>query len=230
MTRKGCASYKNLTYQQRLALFDENEGLVYHIATRYKCHENLREDMIQEGKLGLWLAICDLDKYNPKKGALSRWLGWGITRRIGEFTWAAANNSGLSAGPRVVQTVMSRNSKEDGVISGRDEDARLLSKSFSLDSPLCDEGKKQVFFLDRFGAEDEQYDGMNDAVKRLLSKLGSEDSDLLVRRFGIGCEPQTFDEIGKAYGLTPQAIGLRLKKVLEKIREMSGTAMLAIYL
>lgn len=76
-------------------------------------------------------------------------------------------------------------------------------------------------YISTTGKEPSAYDVLEDkeSLQRLataVSKLGKRDADVIRRRFGIDCEPQTLLEIAedKAYGVTK-----------ERVRQIEGEAM-----
>ena len=217
--------YKKLTREQQLEIFDNNRGLVSHIAKRYKCHEYLYDDMIQAGFVGLWRGIKELDKYNPNKSSLSTWLGWYIMTELGNFSYKAANNSGLSGAMRYA---MKRNGGYDDAES--EEDRRLFSTAVSLDAPLDSHDNDEATIAETISCEDEYDDGLSEAVKKLLSALNDRDRDCVVRNFGIGCEPQTKKDIAKDYGVSGSTIGNWISAALEQLRDQPGTSSLLVYL
>lgn len=222
--------YKNLTHEQKLQLFEINKRLVFHIAKRYKCHENMYCDMIQAGYEGLWKGICSLDKYDPLKAKLSTWLGWYIQNELGEFTYYQANNSGLSACATTVKRAMNNHERDD-FESMSEAKRRLFRFAFSLDKPLERDDSDSMTFAEVFvGGEDEFYDGMSEAVQELLSGLKPKQREVIVKYYGIGCDSHTFRELGAEYGVSYQRIWQIRDEALEALRDMPGVEELAVYL
>lgn len=57
----------SFTYDERLKLFDENQGIVYTVVYKHWGRKYVpEEDLLQEGLMNLWLIT---DKYNPESGA-----------------------------------------------------------------------------------------------------------------------------------------------------------------
>jgi DNA-directed RNA polymerase specialized sigma24 family protein len=57
------------------------------------------------------------------------------------------------------------------------------------------------------------------AVRTLLRSLPRQDADLIRKRFGIGCRPRTQLELSAPLDITRAAVGQRVTRVLERLRE-----------
>lgn len=74
------------------ALMRQHEGLVHHILRRQVCGDVAYDDLLQEGRIGLWQAILHFD---PQRGvAFSTYAGVAIQRRI----WRAAKRTDCPQG------------------------------------------------------------------------------------------------------------------------------------
>ena len=67
----------------------QHAGLVHHVLRRQVCGDAAYDDLLQEGRIGLWQAMLHFD---PQRGvAFSTYAGVAIQRRI----WHAAKQAGL---------------------------------------------------------------------------------------------------------------------------------------
>lgn len=74
------------------ALMRRHEGLVHHILRRQVCGDAAYDDLLQEGRIGLWQAIAHFD---PQRGvAFSTYAGVAVQRRI----WRAAKQTDCPQG------------------------------------------------------------------------------------------------------------------------------------
>ena len=61
--------------------------------------------------------------------------------------------------------------------------------------------------------------GMNaEQIEAALKSLTPRQAEIVRRRFGFGCEPQTLEQIGQALGVCREAIRLALRRSLRKLR------------
>ena len=140
-----------MTYDERLKLFEDNIALPYHIAGRFKCPEEDREDMIQEGLLAMWQATATFD---PERGIrFTTFAGTAISRRYGKFTTHAWNSSGLSASDRTIETAYQSIQAGDAPMKYR----RLYQTAISTESTITGKdgktAKKNVRICKKCGAE-----------------------------------------------------------------------------
>ena len=59
-------------------------------------------------------------------------------------------------------------------------------------------------------------------LRSVLSMLTDRQRDIICRRFGIGCEPETLEEIGTSYGVTRERIRQLEVKAMERLRLLLG--------
>ena len=217
-------SYKHLTKEQQLDVFEKNRGLVYKIARRYQCSESLHEDMIQEGMYGLWEGVLSLDKYDPKKSKLSTFLGWYVQNRLGDFTWKGSNRSGLSACPDTMESAW----KEKDSPNADTAKATLVSPALSLDAPAKDH--EDTLVSNSVGIWDKYDYGLSDEIEKYLGKLCRSKRTMIEQKYGIGCEPKSRQEIGDGFGKTPKNVDAQISVGLKQIQEMPGSSALLFYL
>ena len=71
---------------------------------------------------------------------------------------------------------------------------------------------------------------MQYAVRKAVTALPPRERDVLVLRFGIGCVPQTLEEIGARLGVTRERVRQIQERGLTRLRCAKNTAMLAPFL
>ena len=219
------AEYKNLTHEQQLEVFDANKGLVYHIAKRYKCPDDMYEDMLQEGFYGLWKAIKNLDKFDPEKSSLSTWLGWGIMGEMGHFTYKASNKSGLSGSiERAIRNNCDPHNPKNEV------ERRLFSTATSLYAPADLHNSDGATVADVVGCDDKYDDGLKESIAKLLSSLDDNMREIIVRIYGIGCDPEKQNQICKEYGVSTSTLNRWKMTALEELRNQPDASNLLVYL
>jgi len=56
------------------------------------------------------------------------------------------------------------------------------------------------------------------ALRQALEGLDPEDRELITQRYGYEGAPQTLAELGRARGLTPEAVRLRIEKIKKRLK------------
>ncbi len=56
------------------------------------------------------------------------------------------------------------------------------------------------------------------ALRNALDRLDPEDRELITQRYGYEGAPQTLAELGRARGLTPEAVRLRIEKIKKQLK------------
>jgi RNA polymerase sigma factor (sigma-70 family) len=92
------------------ALMRRHEGLVHHVLRRQVCGDAVYDDLLQEGRIGLWQAIVHFD---PQRGvAFSTYAGVAIQHRI----WRAARYTGQPGSePSAADSLDARAEAEENV-------------------------------------------------------------------------------------------------------------------
>jgi RNA polymerase sigma factor (sigma-70 family) len=85
--------------------------------------------------------------------------------------------------------------------------------------PLDDE-EKALQIPDPSPSPDESAEAADTAldVVAALEKLRPKTAEMVRAYYGIGCDPQTFAEVGKAHGVSPQSAQQTIARGLEKLR------------
>ncbi len=230
-----------MTPEAKQKMFLDNRWLVNHIAGRYKCPEQDREDMLQEGYLALWRAI-DSESFDPKKGTFATFAGKCIERQMGDFVSEAFNNSGLSAGADTLKRVGRAAAKSKSKVgeinpsiwleeTGYDRQTsstnawRLTIERASLDAPInIHDSDDDATLLNFYGATEDDYDFMtvNNAalLRAFINLLPEHEKEAICLNYGIGCEQMTMREIARIKGRSQTAILHRVNSAKKHLREM----------
>jgi len=235
-------------------LFVSNLRLVVSIAKKYVIkNTNLTFlDLFQEGCLGL---IKSIDKFNPNLGYhlstyASCWIRQKITRAIAEqgrmikipVHWSTELYSykmtmeklaqELNRMPTTKEIANEMNKTEEEIFTLRKYENDVSSINMHIG---CDEETElEDFIVDEENLIEEEIENtvLRQDVKNALikSKLNILEIDFLKMNFGLdGNRPMTFEEIGKKYGITRQAVEQKIKRILKKLRNSSYILDLKVY-
>lgn len=176
---------------------EEHLGLVRSVVGRFRSNINADdvEDAIQEGCIGLATA---LSRYDGRCKVSTYAYPW-IKKFVREFVHARGTVHGTPYGRRAHPEI-------------------AWPTRVSLDSKdQRGNGHPELPVADRVAAGNAALD-----VSRLLGMLGEYDANLLRRRWGIGCDPETLDEIGKSLGRTREAIRRRELRAFWRLQRAAG--------
>jgi len=219
------------------------QPLISQIVRRYRRGTILRQDLLQEGNIGLLKAI---ERFDAKKGErFSIYASWWIRQ---EITRAIIYQGSVVRLPvRVfrkvnqIKNLKERISQEQG---NEPSDAQLAHFSDLTSSEISHLQKVTPIILsleagkanddDRVPLEiaDPTYSNLQieylekecikDRVKDLLSCLDQREANIVKRRFGIEFRaPQTLDEIGKFYNLSRERIRQIEAKAIKKMEQFA---------
>ena len=212
-----------------------NLGLhrVLEIAKAHVGYGVLLLDLIQEGSLGLWQAVCSYreGEYPPHR---DRWIRFYIAKAVA--LQARANGVGqklrtaledyravderllseLGRNPTLeeIAQAMHISPEEAAAVKKLLDDARLLAQAKKQPEPEeeAEAGEQAV--------EDTAYFRMRQRIMDLLSVLDETDARLLTLRFGLeGGMPLSPEETGKRLGLTPDEVVAKEAAALSLLRE-----------
>lgn len=208
--------------EARRRFMEANVGLVLSIASKMRAPNHVdRQDMVQDGMLGLERAI---DKFDGRKGyKFSTYATWWIRQSI---------QRGLEHTTGSIRIPTHRASELNVALAACDGDYSKLSPMLatvaaranvaSLDRPVL-EGAGS---LGDVVADDTGDPGLvvtdsaeRVAVLRLLGQLDHSTRRAIVRRFGLdGTEPATYAEIGSELGVGGEAVRRRILRALGQMR------------
>ena len=225
-------------------LITANLMLVVKIASDFRrAYQNMM-DLIQEGNIGLMLAVR---KYDPfKKVRLPTYASWWIRAYILKFildNWRLVRvgttnvrrkllynlrkekerleAKGFEAGPKLLAEKFG--ATEEDV---RDVERSLGKSDFSLDVPLFDDSadthmdalKSNGALQDEILAGNELMEIFRKHIEEFKRGLDEKEEAVLTDRL-LSDEPKTLQEIGQRFGITREGIRQIEKKIKKKLRE-----------
>ncbi len=216
----------------QMALTNQGLSRVVELASALTGRGVLLLDLIQEGSLGLWQAICGYreGEYAAQRDkaisfALAKTVtlqarsnGMGEKMRTAMEDYRAVDErllSDLGRNPTLEEIALELHMKVEEVASVKKmlEDARSLARAKKEPDPEEEEEAQEQ------AVEDTAQFQMRQRILDLLSGLSEEDSRLLTLRFGLeGGKPLSPEETGRKLGLTPQEVLAREAGALAKLR------------
>lgn len=239
--RQGVASADRAGAATRQRFINANLRFVVTMCRKFENYSISRDDLIQEGNLGLIKAV---NRFDYRQGyRFSTYAGWWIRHTMQRSVANASRTVRVpvhfqDAYRQTVQVQRELSAKlgreatnqeiadrcettVDRIISIR---SRALGHAVSLDEPLGEDGTARL---------DLMVDPMNDQaspldlistqhdiarVHELLEMLPSMQADILRKRFGLGGDsPMTLKSIGEVYGLSR-----------ERVRQIQGIGLQAL--
>ena len=189
-------------------------------------------DLIQEGSLGLWQAICQYEG-----GEFAAFGDWYVEQYMAKAILMQARQNGLGQKMRTaledyravderLLSELGRNAtleeiaaemhitpEEAEVVRDTLDSARLLHQAREANAP------KEEQVEDEQHVEDTALFQASQRILELLSSLSEEDAKLLTYRFGLeGGLPMNPEETGRKLGLTPEEVIAREAAALAKLR------------
>jgi RNA polymerase sigma factor (sigma-70 family) len=231
-------------------LVAENQGLVRMMARRYRGLGLSREDLMQEGNIGLLRAI---EKFDASRGApFGAYAVWWVRQSVRR---ALANQARTIRAPTTVlaaRYALGRASSRLAHELGREPSdqelgcaagvapesvADLLSslrEPVSLDAPRAEDSSSTVG--DRITDPEarlpnDQAVAKDSAVhlRRLLRGLSAREQLVLERRFGLGgADEQTLEEIGRSLDLTRERVRQIIAQAIDRLQRKTRHAHLEL--
>ena len=180
----------------RNTLIESNAALVVLVAGRYAAQDDLRDDLVQEGHLGMLRAV---DTYQPGKGRFSTWAAWWIR---------AYMERALTRGNSVVYR----------------RELRLYLPDVNVTAPGLDlqddrPSPEDLAIADLDGAK------LRGKARRMAWRTKREDpriSDLVKRRL-LAEAPETLQALGNRWGCTRERSRQVEAEVLRRLKRSLST-------
>jgi RNA polymerase sigma-32 factor len=221
-----------------------NLRFVVKIAFEYRTYGVRLLDLIQEGNLGLLVAV---DRFDPGRGVrLTTYAVWWIRAYIQEYirrSWSMVRfgttraeqrcfyrlrrerqrleRNGVKADPDKLAAALGVTSRELEAI-----ESRITRRDMSLDDAAyidTEETKGDRIADERPGPEslfgdEELHARAHDEIHRALEALDPRERDILYRRY-LAAKPATLKEIGAMFGISRERVRQLEARAMAKLRE-----------
>ena len=224
-------------YQKLVA---SNLRLVISIAKKFLWSKLSFSDLIQEWNIGLIKAI---EKFDPDKEFkfstyATWWIRQSITKAIADMTKNVRIPVHLideiSAYNKAVQTLLQKNNREPTIQEIAKEMNMPVKKvnkiktvilwSWSLDSPIWDDGKNSIWDLiedENTLKPDDFLDKkmLRENLDKIFDMLNDREKKIVKMRYWIDWRKYTLDEIWKEFNITRERVRQIEAKVLQKLKD-----------
>lgn len=232
--------------EARNELVEKNLRLVINVVKRYNSVDLTREDLIQEGNLGL---IKAAEYFDPELGYKFStyamwWIRQAITRaifnsgmirmpvylredmiRVAKFMSKYHSEHGIDAPTEVVENFIAERGMNKNILTTIND----MSFVVSLDTPVNDGGVEGDsdstlgdFVADSQNVEQEVINSQrNELIKSILNSpsFTERERQVISLRFGLnGDQPRTLEEVGYMFGVTRERIRQIESKALLKFK------------
>lgn len=235
--------------RQKARMVNANLRLVLGIARSYRSPVLTRQDLIQEGNLGL---IRAAEKFDPTLGYrfatyAVRWIRLFMSRAIDNQASAVrvplhmvARRKRIRRVSARIRTVEGREPTDQEIADGasltmaeiEDVGSVAVATDVSLEAPISEDGTPRGALIpdedgtppeDVVAAHETQY-----AIKMALSKLPPREAWILQLRFGLGSNREhTLQEIADKIGVTRERVRQVEANALRRLRNGGGDALRA---
>jgi len=225
-------------------LVTANLRFVVKIALQYKNYGVKLRDLIQEGNMGLMVAV---KKFDPKKGfRLISYAVWWIRAYIQKFILETFSlvKMGTTHLQRKLFSSLAKIRRKLTSLDGSEPSDELLAKSLevnqkdlvsmrhrmslkdsSLDAPLSDDRETTHLEMlpsvdsnqEELFAKREEDDRVSSLLKPFLSSLKENERCIVEKRL-MSDEPATLEEIGEVYNITRERVRQIEENVKKKIK------------
>lgn len=230
---------KNGDSVARKMFLEQNLRLVLYFSQFYKRSDIDIEDLIQEGNIGLLIA---LDKYDiNSENTFSTYAGYWIKQKMGRYI---DENDGTIRIPIHMRQKMRKlkstiteyeytygktptNKELADIMNMSVEDIEIITRNYEVVSiNQIVEGTKDITIEDNIIDEsiniEEDYEEKDfaDYIKYVISNanLTEKEYNVIKYRYGFNGKPYTLDEIGKIYNITRERVRQIETKALNKIK------------
>jgi RNA polymerase primary sigma factor len=224
-------------------MINSNLRLVISIAKRYQGHDVPLGDLVQDGVIGLNRAV---EKFDWRRGfKFSTYATWWIRQACQR---AVSNQSRTIRVPTHVNERRQKLARVAGELKtslGREPTREELAEGTGLSlehvEEALDAAEAPVSLNQRVGAEDEGELGdlfsdpsavdpaeeAADSLRRLeirrgLANLPENERRVLELRYGVDCEPQSWEAIGKTLGITRERVRRLEQSAMARLAEELG--------
>ncbi len=225
----------------RAKLAERNIRLVYSVARRYSCRSHTLEDLVQEGSIGLLMAI---DRFDPDKGFrlatyATHWIRQAVTRAVerqDRMIRVPVSAHGDLNAVRDARDNLLENDKEvtadniayltDFSVKRVEELLLVLDDAGSLDVHLSEgEGDTLLDMVENDSAVDPEAAMIEvaerEAVRAALAKLEPREQKVLMHRHGFETgERVTLHVIAMEMGLSREGVRSIQKRAQGRVREL----------
>lgn len=216
------------------ALYNSNLRLVVSMAKKYTNAGIDIMDLIQEGNIGLLIAI---QKFDYSKGFkfssyAIHWIKQSILRAIGNDSRTIRIPIYIQEKARKIKQLKDENYKESEIaellnlpIERVVELDNALSNIFSLDTPIGDGDLtiQEVMKDENISLEDEaEYEDLKDVIYEIINspQFNKREKQIIKMRYGFDGKIHSLSEIGTEFSITKQRasqIEINIKRKLEKL-------------
>lgn len=226
-------------------LVECNQRFVVSVARRWSTQENLM-DVVNEANMGLIKAInCfDLDKKQRLITYAVFWIRKYITNYVSTtsklikpvnahkiFTYVNKTvnrffaENGRMPYPEEVQEILK---ERHNIILCEDDVLQYTVSSIDTKASFNDESENQTFGEIGEFAKKTSSNNINNEIEKsnlkhyvqtILSILTPRERDIVTRHYGIGCEVETLEDIGKRHNLTRERCRQILVSVIDKLKD-----------
>jgi RNA polymerase primary sigma factor len=221
-------------------LIQANARLIYKVARRYHCRSYSTEDLVQEGVLGLILAV---ERFDPERGCrlstyAMHWIRQSIARAVEQndrlihvpmHTTAEVRRLLRLHEEQHQQLGRAPTAAELGALAGLTEDRvtellRTVQDALSLEAMVGAEQDASILDLaEDPAALNPEQDALRGAyrqqVRRLICDLRPRERTVLEERFGFdGRNPRTLDELSRSLCVSRERVRQIEAQAMRKLK------------